>query len=103
MNAIDKPFAELSLAVGVIVGQSLPHERLDRPVAFCCAVEPSALMVGLPPQFSPLAEVPPVAPSVSEEDPALLSLPQAVRVNAAIAAADKTLPMLLSFTYSTFR
>ena len=87
-----------------------PHTLLNSAMAFCWAVEPSAVTEFLPPQ-SAFADAVPAAlvpdPDALElEDEAFLSLPQAVSVSAAIAVADRVmpnaLPMLLSFTDPTF-
>ena len=87
---------------------------LNSAMAFCWAVDPSAVTEFLPPQSALAALSPPLpaAALVAEPDAleldveALLSLPQAVSVSAATAVADKVvpsaLPMLLSFTDPTF-
>lgn len=66
-------------------------------------MEPSAVSVFLPPQSAEADELP---EALEEEVPALLSLPQAVSVRAAMAVAESvvpsTLPKRLSFTYPTF-
>ena len=73
-------------------------------MAFCWAVEPSAVSEVLPPQSAAPAALLPEA--ALDEVPALLSLPHAVSVRAATAVADsvvpRTLPKRLSFTYPTF-
>ncbi len=78
-------------------------------MAFCWAVEPSAVTEFLPPQSAVAELAAPAglaAPLVPVLVPALLSLPHAVRVSAAIAVADRVvpsvLPMRLSFTDPTF-
>ena len=87
--------------------QTWPHTLLNSAIAFCCAVEPSAVTEFLPPQSADAdaAAVPDAPDEVLV--PALLSLPHADSVRAAIAVADSVvpnaLPMLLSFTYPTFR
>ena len=77
---------------------------LNSAIAFCCAVEPSAVSVFFPPQSAEADDELPAA--LEEEVPALLSLPHAVSVKAAIAVAEtvvpSTLPKRLSFTYPTF-
>src|ERR1700712_4469210 len=87
--------------------QTWPHTLLNSAIAFCWAVEPSAVSEFLPPQSAEAADDE-ADPDAGEEElePALLSLPQADRVSAASAATDRVvpnaLPMLLSFTNSHF-
>ena len=87
-------------------GQTWPHTWLNTAIAFCCAVEPSAVSAFLPPHSAD-ADAVPMHRCRRCSVPALLSLPHADSVSAAIAVADSVvpnaLPMLLSFTYPTFR
>ncbi|BBZ77774.1 hypothetical protein MANY_31110 [Mycolicibacterium anyangense] len=82
-----------------------PHTWLNTAIAFCCAVEPSAVSAFLPPQSAEDADEPD-APADEDDDLLLLSLPQAVNVNPVIAVADtvtrNALPKLFRFTYPTF-
>src|ERR1700738_4781657 len=100
----------VGLYARVLPGHTCPHTLLNSAIAFCWAVEPSAVTEFLPPQ-SALADAAPetLAPdpdALELEDEELLLLPQAVSVSAAIAVADRVvpsaLPMLLSFTDPTF-
>src|SRR5258708_35152013 len=72
-----------------------PHTLLNSAMAFCWAVEPSPVSEFLPPQ-SAFADAVPAAglalPPLLLEVEALLSLPHAVRVSAAIAVADSAIP-----------
>ena len=68
----------------VLPGQTWPHTLLNSAMAFCWAVEPSAVSEVLPPQSAaPDADAP--SRALLEAVPALLSLPHAVRVRAAMA------------------
>src|SRR4051812_46762725 len=75
-------------------------------MAFCWAVEPSAVRAALPPQSAAAEDEDPDPDAVLEDVPELLSLPHAVIVIVASAAADRvvpsTLPKRLSFTDPTF-
>ena len=98
----------VGLYANVLPGQTWPHTLLNSAMAFCCAVEPSAVSEVLPPQSAPDADALPEA--LDEAVPALLSLPHAVRVMAAMAVMETAtasgvptlLPKRLSFTYPTF-
>ena len=85
-------------------GHFWPQTWLNTAIAFCCAVEPSAVSWFLPPQSADELDEPD-APVV-EEEPELLSLPHAVSVIPVIAVADKVtknaLPNLFRSTYPTF-
>ena len=85
--------------------QTCPHTLLNSAIAFCWAVEPSAVSEFLPPQSADADAVPDAPEEVLV--PALLSLPHADSVSATSAVAESVvpnaLPMLLSFTYPTFR
>ena len=85
-------------------GHFWPQTWLNTAMAFCCAVEPSAVSWFLPPQSADELDEPD-AP-FDEEEPELLSLPHAVSVIPVIAVADKVtrnaLPNLFRSTYPTF-
>jgi hypothetical protein len=70
---------------------------LNNAIAFCSAVEPSAVIAFLPPH--PTAPAGP-GPAVPEAPPRLLSLPQAVSVAALTANANATAVSALPFPTS---
>ena len=85
-------------------GHFWPHTWLNTAMAFCCAVEPSAVRAFLPPQSADAFDEPDAF--VDDDVPELLSLPQAVSVRPVMAVADtvtkNALPNLFRFTYPTF-
>src|SRR5271168_3976456 len=73
-------------------GQYRPHNWLKTAIAFCCAVDPSAVTAFFPPQPAD-----PASPgrSVAEVPVRLSSLPQAVDIPAAVVVANATAPKVL--------
>ena len=69
-------------------GQTWPHTLLNTAMAFCWAVEPSAVSEFLPPQSAPTPTDEPGPRRAVPVVPALLSLPHAVSVSAATAVAE---------------
>src|SRR5882672_9730403 len=78
-----------------------PHTLLNSAMAFCWAVEPSAVTEFLPAQSAAALWLPAgLALPLLLVVPELLSLPHAVRVSAAIAVADRVVPSVLPMRLS---
>src|SRR3954468_1725602 len=108
MNCSTPAPEPVGLYARVLPAQVWPHTLLNSAMAFCWAVEPSAVTEFLPAQSAADADELPEA--LDDGVPALLSLPQAVRVMAATAVRETAaprgfhvrLPKRLSFTNPTF-
>src|SRR6476619_6602857 len=81
----------VGLYASVLPEQTWPHTLLNSAIAFCWAVEPSAVSEFLPAQS---ADDDDAVPDAAEEElvPALLSLPHADSVSAASAATGSVVP-----------